>query len=225
MTAVRERGAKIIVYHGVSDPIFSVADTEPWYRGSTARPAATPTTSRASTACPAWATARRPGHRPVRLPRPAGGLGRARQRAGRIAQARGAGNPGGANAECRPAGRRPHAAAVPLPVGRALQRPRRRRERVELGLQRPPRSGPRSKSRPRPRSRRLRRPLRVPRRDNGAMPATKTTLYLASQSPRRSQLLQQIGAAHRLLTPAYDEDAECWRRCGPANCPRPTCNG
>lgn len=33
MNAVRERGAKMIVYHGVSDPIFSVADTERWYRG------------------------------------------------------------------------------------------------------------------------------------------------------------------------------------------------
>jgi Tannase and feruloyl esterase len=33
MSAVRRRGAKIIVYHGVSDPIFSVNDTENWYRG------------------------------------------------------------------------------------------------------------------------------------------------------------------------------------------------
>ncbi len=33
MNAVRRRGAKMIVYHGVSDPIFSVADTETWYRG------------------------------------------------------------------------------------------------------------------------------------------------------------------------------------------------
>jgi feruloyl esterase len=33
MNAVRERGAKIIAYHGVSDPIFSVADTERWFRG------------------------------------------------------------------------------------------------------------------------------------------------------------------------------------------------
>jgi hypothetical protein len=33
MSAVRGRGAKMIVYHGVSDPIFSVADTEAWYRG------------------------------------------------------------------------------------------------------------------------------------------------------------------------------------------------
>ena len=33
MSAVRERGAKIIVYHGVSDPIFSIDDTKKWYRG------------------------------------------------------------------------------------------------------------------------------------------------------------------------------------------------
>ncbi len=33
MNAVRDRGAKIMVYHGVSDPIFSVDDTEAWYRG------------------------------------------------------------------------------------------------------------------------------------------------------------------------------------------------
>lgn len=30
---VRRRGGKILVYHGVSDPIFSVADTERWIRG------------------------------------------------------------------------------------------------------------------------------------------------------------------------------------------------
>ena len=33
MSAVRRRGAKIMVYHGVSDPIFSVADTANWYDG------------------------------------------------------------------------------------------------------------------------------------------------------------------------------------------------
>jgi septum formation protein len=33
-------------------------------------------------------------------------------------------------------------------------------------------------------------------------------IYLASQSPRRRQLLQQIGALHELLLPAADEDAE-----------------
>jgi feruloyl esterase len=33
MSAVHRRGAKMIVYHGVSDAIFSVQDTEAWYRG------------------------------------------------------------------------------------------------------------------------------------------------------------------------------------------------
>lgn len=33
-------------------------------------------------------------------------------------------------------------------------------------------------------------------------------LYLASQSPRRAQLLAQLGAQHQLLLPAPDEDAE-----------------
>ncbi len=33
MNGVHRRGAKLIVYHGVSDAIFSVADTEAWYRG------------------------------------------------------------------------------------------------------------------------------------------------------------------------------------------------
>jgi feruloyl esterase len=33
LSAVRDRGAKILVYHGVSDPIFSVSDTEAWYHG------------------------------------------------------------------------------------------------------------------------------------------------------------------------------------------------
>jgi len=40
------------------------------------------------------------------------------------------------------------------------------------------------------------------------MPTPTLTLYLASQSPRRRQLLQQIGAAHELLLPGDDEDAE-----------------
>ena len=33
-------------------------------------------------------------------------------------------------------------------------------------------------------------------------------IYLASQSPRRSQLLDQIGVRHELLLPSADEDAE-----------------
>jgi feruloyl esterase len=32
MSALKQRGGKIIVYHGVSDPIFSVDDSESWYR-------------------------------------------------------------------------------------------------------------------------------------------------------------------------------------------------
>jgi hypothetical protein len=33
LSALRERGAKVIVYHGVSDPNFSVEDSVAWYRG------------------------------------------------------------------------------------------------------------------------------------------------------------------------------------------------
>ena len=33
-------------------------------------------------------------------------------------------------------------------------------------------------------------------------------IYLASQSPRRRELLTQIGVAHELLLPTPDEDAE-----------------
>ncbi len=40
------------------------------------------------------------------------------------------------------------------------------------------------------------------------LPVTAPFLYLASQSPRRRQLLDQIGVAHRLLLPDAHEDAE-----------------
>lgn len=40
-----------------------------------------------------------------------------------------------------------------------------------------------------------------------SMPDSKW-IYLASQSPRRRELLSQIGVAHRLLLPAPEEDAE-----------------
>ena len=36
----------------------------------------------------------------------------------------------------------------------------------------------------------------------------KNFVYLASQSPRRRQLLEQLGVAHELLLPDADEDAE-----------------
>jgi septum formation protein len=35
-----------------------------------------------------------------------------------------------------------------------------------------------------------------------------TFVYLASQSPRRAQLLTQVGVVHRLLRPAHGEDVE-----------------
>ena len=37
---------------------------------------------------------------------------------------------------------------------------------------------------------------------------TQNFIYLASQSPRRRQLLEQLGVAHELLLPGPDEDAE-----------------
>ncbi|MBC7716019.1 MAG: Maf family protein, partial [Pseudorhodobacter sp.] len=36
----------------------------------------------------------------------------------------------------------------------------------------------------------------------------KTLIYLASQSPRRRQLLDQLGVRHELLAPTPEEDAE-----------------
>jgi septum formation protein len=39
-----------------------------------------------------------------------------------------------------------------------------------------------------------------------------TFVYLASQSPRRRQLLDQLGVQHRLLLPTEDEDAEALER-------------
>ncbi len=38
--------------------------------------------------------------------------------------------------------------------------------------------------------------------------ATEPFVYLASQSPRRAHLLDQLGVAHRPLVPSPDEDAE-----------------
>lgn len=41
-----------------------------------------------------------------------------------------------------------------------------------------------------------------------APPAAKPFIYLASQSPRRRQLLEQLGVRHELLLPDAQEDAE-----------------
>ena len=44
-------------------------------------------------------------------------------------------------------------------------------------------------------------------------------IYLASQSPRRRQLLEQIGVEHRLLLPAPGEDAEALEEVLPGEAP------
>jgi len=46
-------------------------------------------------------------------------------------------------------------------------------------------------------------------------------IYLASQSPRRSQLLDQIGVAHTLLLPSPEEDAEALEWVRPGETPMP----
>ena len=44
-------------------------------------------------------------------------------------------------------------------------------------------------------------------------------IYLASQSPRRSQLLEQLGVRHELLLPDADEDAEAIEAALPGEAP------
>ena len=44
-------------------------------------------------------------------------------------------------------------------------------------------------------------------------------IYLASQSPRRSQLLDQLGVAHRLLLPDAHEDSEALEAVLPGETP------
>ncbi len=46
-------------------------------------------------------------------------------------------------------------------------------------------------------------------------------IYLASQSPRRRQLLEQLGVAYELLLPAADEDAEALEAVLPGEAPAP----
>ena len=47
----------------------------------------------------------------------------------------------------------------------------------------------------------------------------KAFIYLASQSPRRSQLLDQLGVRHQLLLPDADEDAEALEAALPREAP------
>ena len=55
------------------------------------------------------------------------------------------------------------------------------------------------------------------------MPTTPTTvnsfIYLASQSPRRRQLLEQLGVAYQMLLPDADEDAEALEQVLPNEAP------
>ena len=46
------------------------------------------------------------------------------------------------------------------------------------------------------------------KRPSAQQPERPSFIYLASQSPRRRQLLEQIGVRHELLLPRADEDAE-----------------
>jgi septum formation protein len=52
-----------------------------------------------------------------------------------------------------------------------------------------------------------------------AIPNVNTFIYLASQSPRRAQLLGQLGLAHRLLLAGPDEDAEALEEAHPNEAP------
>ena len=49
---------------------------------------------------------------------------------------------------------------------------------------------------------------------------TPPFIYLASQSPRRSQLLEQIGVVHKLLLPSAQEDSEALEMVLPGEVPR-----
>jgi len=50
-------------------------------------------------------------------------------------------------------------------------------------------------------------------------PMSQSMVYLASQSPRRSQLLEQLGVPHTLLLPAPNEDAEALETVLPREAP------
>ena len=51
------------------------------------------------------------------------------------------------------------------------------------------------------------------------MPASRNFIYLASQSPRRRQLLEQIGVRYEMLLPDANEDAEALEATRPRELP------
>ncbi len=67
---------------------------------------------------------------------------------------------------------------------------------------------------------RVRRSRALPVQASVAAPgATPGFIYLASQSPRRRQLLEQLGVAYELLLPTGDEDAEALEAVLPGEAP------
>ena len=54
---------------------------------------------------------------------------------------------------------------------------------------------------------------------DGAVSARHAFVYLASQSPRRRRLLDQIGVRHALLLPGEGEDAEALEALRPGEAP------
>lgn len=54
-------------------------------------------------------------------------------------------------------------------------------------------------------------------------PSAGRFIYLASQSPRRRQLLDQLGVRHELLLPGADEDAEALEAVRPGEAPEAYC--
>ncbi len=59
----------------------------------------------------------------------------------------------------------------------------------------------------------------TPSQDRPPRMTTAPRLYLASQSPRRRQLLDQLGVPHELLLPGADEDAEAIEAVLPGEAP------
>lgn len=56
-------------------------------------------------------------------------------------------------------------------------------------------------------------------RPGGDSAMISTFIYLASQSPRRRQLLEQLGVRHELLLPDEDEDSEALEEVKPGEAP------
>ena len=111
LSAFRRRGGKLIVPHGMSDPVFSAHDTMRWWDEVNAASGGRAADVRARLpGAGHGALRRRAGDRPVRLPHRDRGLGGAGHCSGPHPRARGRGDAVG----------RPDAPPVPISVGGAL---------------------------------------------------------------------------------------------------------